>query len=155
MYRSYEQLGIDENQEQRKDVLQVRELQNSQEKRDLIATTRVVCVDIYADWCEPCKQTAPDYALIASNYSNSNCAVVKQQLDRMDAQERNSIHGIPVFQFFVEGKKVDEIVGADIQKVDEYLRKYTTKETSSLSQSGVYTRNSIRQNRSNIPRMDQ
>ena len=80
-------------------------------------------VDFYADWCGPCKQTAPEYSRVAATYSKPGvCAVAKYNLDKIDPSEKGNIHGIPVFQFFVNGKQVDEIVGADIPRVEETLK---------------------------------
>jgi thiol-disulfide isomerase/thioredoxin len=121
MYASYGDLG---NKEQpNRDVMNVLELANVDHKRQLIQNNRVVVVDIYADWCGPCKQTAPDYATIATEYTRpGECAIVKYNYDKLDPSERSRIHGIPVFQFFVEGKQVDEVVGADIDAVKVKLR---------------------------------
>ena len=153
MYKSYEELG---NQpEKNRDVMNVLELSNTQHKQHIISTNRVVVIDIYADWCGPCKQTAPDYAVIASTFSRpGECAVVKYNYDRWDQSERVNIHGIPVFQFFVEGKQVDEVVGADIDAVKVKLSDILQSINSRVRQveSGPnYSKNSIRNNRNNIP----
>jgi len=165
MYASYGDLG---NKEQpNRDVMNVLELANIDHKRQLIQNNRVVVVDIYADWCGPCKQTAPDYATIATEYTRpGECAIVKYNYDKLDPSEKSRIHGIPVFQFFVEGKQVDEVVGADIdavkvklrdilqstnnrQRVSQNIPNYNTQ---SDGQNGPnYNRNSIRNTRNGIP----
>jgi thioredoxin 1 len=160
MYKSYDQLGA--QPEPNRDILDVLEVANGQHKRHIIANHNVVCVDIYADWCGPCKQTAPEYSRVAATYSKPGvCAVVKYNLDKVDPSERGNIHGIPVFQFFVNGKQVDEIVGADIPRVEETLKnllqggaRVQQQPVEDLTKGPMYNRNTIRNNRSQMPQMD-
>jgi thioredoxin 1 len=161
MYKSYDQLGV--QPEPDRDVLEVLEIANVQHKKHILSNHNVVCVDIYADWCGPCKQTAPEYSLVAAKYSKPGvCAVVKYNLDKMDPSEKNRIHGIPVFQFFVNGQQIDEIVGADIPRVEEKLKtilqggvpRPQQQQVEDLTKGPVYNRNSIRHNRSQMPQMD-
>jgi thioredoxin 1 len=158
MYRNYDQLGV--QPEPDRDVLDVVEIANTQHKKHIISNHNVVCVDIYADWCGPCKQTAPEYSRIAATYSKpGTCAVVKYNLDKMDPPEKAKIHGIPVFQFFVNGHQVDEIVGADIPAVEEKLKSFLQgkfpMQQQQQQQGPIYNRNSIRNNRSQMPNMEQ
>lgn len=156
MYKNYGDLGNDEPRN--RDVMNVLELSNAEHKRQIIQNNRVVVVDIYADWCGPCKQTAPDYATIASEYSRpGECAVVKYNYDKVDPSERSRIHGIPVFQFFVEGQQVDEVVGADIDAVKVKLgdilktRNNRVGHVESGQDGPQFNRNSIRNTRNNVP----
>lgn len=160
MYRSYDQLGV--QPEPYRDILEVVEVANTQHKKHIIANNSVVCVDIYADWCGPCKQTAPDYSRVAANYSKPGvCAVVKYNLDKMEQPEKGTIHGIPVFQFFVNGQQVDEIIGADIPAVEEKLKsllqggqRQQQQQVQDLTKGPGHNRNSIRTSRSQMPLMD-
>lgn len=161
MYKSYDQLGA--QPEPDRDVMEVLELANPQHKKHIISTHRVVCIDIYADWCGPCKQTAPAYALVASNYSKlGHCAVVKYNLDKMNPAEKANIHGIPVFEFYVDGKQVDQIVGADIPQVEDKLKallqggsqRQQMPTVEDLTKGPIHSRNSIRNNRAQMPQMD-
>ena len=160
MYKSYDQLGAQPTPD--RDLMDVLELSNSQHKKHILSTHRIVCIDIYADWCGPCKQTAPDYSLIASKYSKPNyCAVVKYNLEKMLPIEKANIHGIPVFEFYVDGKQVDQIVGADIPKVEEKLKNLLQGDSKNQQfpsvedlTGPVYNRNSIRNNRIHVPQTD-
>lgn len=152
MYKNYGDLGNDEPRN--RDVMNVLELANVDHKRQIIGSNRVVVVDIYADWCGPCKQTAPDYATIASEYSSpGECAIVKYNYDKVDPSERSRIHGIPVFQFFFEGRQVDEVVGADIDAVKVKLTDILKKGrvTESGQDGPQFNRNSIRNTRNSVP----
>lgn len=161
MYASYQQLGV--QQEPNRDVMNILEVDENT-KKGLISSHQLVCVDIYADWCGPCKQTAPDYAVLSSTFGRQGqCAVVKQNYDKMVGPEKGRIKGIPTFQFFMNGNLVDEVVGGDINAVEEKLKKYSAGLANSLPQvresgpgvSGpLYTKNSIRSSRTQIPQMD-
>lgn len=157
MYRSYDQLGA--QPDPNRDVMDVLELANIQHKKHILSTHHVVCIDIYADWCGPCTQTAPNYALLASTYSKPGlCAVVKYNLDKIHPSEKANIHGIPVFQFYLDGNQVDEIVGADIPGVEEKLKFLlqggNSERKVSATPTGPNTRNSIRNSRTNMPSID-
>jgi len=161
MYKSYDQLGA--QPDPNRDILEVTELADFNHKKHILSTNRVVCIDIYADWCGPCKQTAPAYALVASTYSNpGHCAVVKYNWDKMPPNERANIQGIPIFEFYVEGKKMDQIVGADIPQVEEKLKfflqggsqRFMPPQVEDLTKGPVYNRNSIRNTRAQMPQMD-
>ena len=163
MYASYDQLGT--QQEPNRDVMNILEVDENT-KKNLISSHQLVCVDIYADWCGPCKQTAPEYAVLASTFgSQGKCAVVKQNYDKMVGPEKGQFKGIPTFQFFMNGKLVDDVIGGDINAVEEKLKKYTTalsnshslpqvRETGPGMSGPLYTKNSIRSSRTQIPHMD-
>lgn len=161
MYKNYDELGA--QPDMNKDILDVVEVQNSQHKNHIIRTNRIVCLEIYADWCGPCKQTASSYSIVASNYSKPNfCAVVKYNFEKMEPAEKTNIHGIPVFEFFVNGNKIGEIVGANIEEVETKLKGLVQQENNQFSNTQsedvyrgpAHTRNSIRNSRSQIPQMD-
>ena len=161
MYASYDQLGT--QQEPNRDVMNILEVDDNA-KKALVSSHKLVCVDIYADWCGPCKQTAPEYAVLASTFGRQGqCAVVKQNYDKMVGPEKSRITGIPTFQFFVNGTLVDDVIGGDINAVEDKLKKYSAGLANSLPQvretgpgmSGpLYTKNSIRSSRTQIPQMD-
>jgi thiol-disulfide isomerase/thioredoxin len=151
MYKNYSELGtqISEN----KDMYSVMELSSSENKRNIIQNNRLVCVDIYADWCGPCKVISPDYSVLADMYNkNGTCLLVKEKLDLKLTQDVGSI---PLFLFYLDGRKVDEVVGGDLNSVEEKLKKYLQYLNNNSSgpiydtvtgsnQGPQYGRNSIR-----------
>lgn len=124
-YKSYEELGVGD--ETGKDQYSVVSIENEQEKNDLVMQNRFVCVEVYADWCGPCKQIAPDYSMLANKYSKKGFVLVKELYDK---KLSSGIQGVPTFRFFVDGKETDQVVGADLQEVDgkitEILSSYSS-----------------------------
>jgi len=119
MYRSFQELGDDEEQHAPQQSYSLIEIQDAEHKELIRRKNLIVCVDIYADWCQPCKDIEPRYADIASRFElRDTCAVVKENLDKRITPD---ITGVPTFQFFRNGNLVDQIVGADIEKVEKTL----------------------------------
>ena len=92
-----------------------------------------MCVDIYADWCGPCIQTAPAYSVLATKYNKPGmCAMVKLNWNNISQEERTAINGIPLFLFYVNGE-VDNnytVIGADLQQVENNLKKILENESN-------------------------
>lgn len=162
MYKNYSELGVQESSSsfssggggQEKQEKNVLEIMSEQQRMQILAQNRVVCIDIYADWCGPCKKTAPAYATIANNYSRpGECAVVKYNLDNIPAEKKQMINGIPLFQFYVDRKMVDTVIGADMAKIEEKLQMYIgQKRDNGTNASGpIYNKNSIRSYRTPDP----
>jgi len=123
MYKSYSELGV--APEQNVDLYSVVELAHAEHKQQVLAQNLLTLVNIHAEWCGPCKQTAPNYSLLASQFHTpGRVAIVKYNYDKLDPQEKANIHGIPVYQFYIQGRKIDEVVGADLNQVEEKLKNY-------------------------------
>jgi thioredoxin 1 len=148
MYKSYSELGP--RPEENRDQYSVLELKSSEERAKLISTCRVVCVDIYAEWCGPCKQTAPAYSMLAKKYEKTDmCALVKLNWDKISADERQKITGIPLFLFYVDGQLVDNVIGADLDEVEKKVKACleTISSGPNVSRGPQHTRNTIRSHR--------
>jgi thioredoxin 1 len=151
MYKSYSELGA--QPEQNRDLYSVLQISNAQHKEQLINQNRVVCVNIYADWCGPCKQTAPEYSIMAQTYTKPGlCAIVKENWDK----KITTVGGIPTYQIFLDGQQVDQVVGADLKEVETKLTRYLQSVTNNstpnygehnnleTSSGPAYGRNTIR-----------
>lgn len=133
MYKSYSELGA--QPEQNRDLYSILEIQHGQHKGQLLTQNRVVVVDVYADWCGPCKQTAPDYAMLAKKYNkDGECLLVKENLDK----KLTKVEGIPTFQYFVNGRQVDQTVGADLPEVESKIQAILGRVNSQPQQNSSY-----------------
>ena len=79
---------------------------------DAIADNRVVLVDFWATWCEPCKSMAPDLALVARE-SDDDVLIAKVDVDKQRTLvERFGIQSMPTILTFHEGELRGRYTGA-------------------------------------------
>ena len=70
-----------------------------------------VFVDFYADWCGPCRISAPIIEELSEEVKDVK--FVKVNVDQnQDLAQQYGIFSIPTFMIFKNGKKVHEFVGA-------------------------------------------
>jgi len=63
-------------------------------------------VDIYADWCPPCKAIAPTISLLSELFKDTNIRIGKMNCDYNDVDKGLFPEdGIPNIKFFTNGKK--------------------------------------------------
>ncbi|ORY80418.1 thioredoxin-like protein, partial [Protomyces lactucae-debilis] len=73
----------------------------------------LLVVDFHAEWCGPCKQISPIFNALATKHASSRVVFAKCDVDRVrDVAQICGITAMPTFQFYCNGKKVDEIKGA-------------------------------------------
>ena len=71
-----------------------------------------VLVDLYADWCGPCKMMGPVVAEMAEKY-DGKIKVGKLNVDDDGAvAQKYGVASIPTFLFFQGGKVVETAIGA-------------------------------------------
>jgi thioredoxin 1 len=73
---------------------------------------KVVLVDMWAEWCGPCKMMEPVLEQIAEEYSEK-LKVVKLNIDQnQDTPLKFSVMNIPTLILFRNGKEIDRVIGA-------------------------------------------
>jgi thioredoxin 1 len=73
---------------------------------------KLVIVDMWAEWCGPCKMMEPVLEEIAEEFSDK-LKVVKLNIDQnQDTPLKFSVMNIPTLIFFRDGKEVDRVIGA-------------------------------------------
>ncbi|XP_028843929.1 thioredoxin-like [Denticeps clupeoides] len=76
------------------------------------AGNKLVVVDFTASWCGPCRMIAPVFKKLSEDIKD----VVFLKVDVDDAQDVSAeceIRSMPTFQFYKNGKKIDEFSGAN------------------------------------------
>jgi len=97
----------------------VPQILRKEDKDYLIQNNKVVVVDVYADWCGPCKIVSPLFAALFPKYNiPSICALAKENVD---LKLSPSVQVVPTFQFFVYGNLDSVISGADIALVENKI----------------------------------
>ncbi|ODA77873.1 hypothetical protein RJ55_06476 [Drechmeria coniospora] len=93
----------------------VHDVKSSDEFQKAVSNNPNVIVDCFAAWCGPCKTIAP----ILSKYSDQaefkdRVHFVKFDVDEVPAvTQALGVRAMPTFFFFKDGKRVDEVVGAN------------------------------------------
>ncbi|PJC37519.1 thioredoxin [Candidatus Peregrinibacteria bacterium CG_4_9_14_0_2_um_filter_53_11] len=70
-----------------------------------------VVIDMYADWCGPCKMMAPIYDELAAKHEG------KVKMGKLNVDENNQtpemfgVTGIPTIVFLKDGQPVGQVVG--------------------------------------------
>lgn len=82
-------------------------------EKDVINHEGVVFVDMYADWCGPCKLTEPIIEELSENPRYKDVQFVKVDIDADNAlASQYGVMSIPTFMIFKNGKMVSQFVGA-------------------------------------------
>jgi thioredoxin 1 len=92
-------------------------IESREQFSDVIEQYPVVLVDLYADWCGPCKMLEPTIETLAAD---SDAAVAKVDVDaHQDIAREYNVQGVPTLLLFAEGDLSERVVGV---KDEETLR---------------------------------
>lgn len=102
------------------------EITESNFENEVLKSDKPVLIDIWAEWCGPCRMVAPIVEEIAKEY-DGKIKVGKLDVDANPAVSMQyGIRSIPTLLIFKSGKVVDQIIGAVpkrniVQKLEKYL----------------------------------
>jgi len=93
-------------------------------------------VDFWAPWCGPCMMVSPIYDKLAGEYENFKFCKINVD-ENPETATKYQVISIPMQMFFVDGKKVDELLGAVPEqiirsKVGEVIQRFPTDERGRL-----------------------
>lgn len=97
---------------------------DSKRLETVIKTGNLSILDVFADWCQPCKYVAPKFLELSKDFPSVQ--FMKVDLEDLDLHQKNvfSITALPTFLIFREGKILEKIMGANVREVAEKLKKY-------------------------------
>ncbi|MDN7127535.1 thioredoxin [Pseudidiomarina sp. 1APR75-15] len=75
--------------------------------------SKLIIVDFWADWCEPCKQLMPVLEKLAAEYSDRVTLVKIDCDEQQQLAAQFGIRSLPTVAFFKEGQPVDGFAGVE------------------------------------------
>lgn len=110
-------------------------LQNFQQVLLEGSKEKLVIIDFWADWCEPCKQLMPVLEKLAGEYNDQ---VILAKINCDDQQElamQFGIRSLPTVAFFKNGEPVDSFGGVKTEgEIREILNKHLPSPSDNLIQ---------------------
>lgn len=129
-YRTYKDLGNipDQNSEKtyKCEVITTRD-----QKQQILQANKLVLIDIYGDWCHPCKVVEPVFNQMAQKYNNPGKVYLCKE--DVDAELSPNCTAVPMFSFYVNGTIVKNIAGGDMKQVEESLLNLIAGTTNEMS----------------------
>lgn len=125
-YKTFSTMSKDDNFPDPETMANVPRISSLEERKALIHSNKVVVIDNYTDWCNPCKQCAPQFAVLSQKYSVPGlCVMAKENVDDKHGEWPVPIRGVPCFHFYVNGRFQDEmtVTGADMGTLEQTLKR--------------------------------
>ena len=103
--------------------------------REVLFSAVPVVVDVYADWCGPCRALAPVLDRLAAHYSGRVRFVKVNADEEQDLVSYYRVEGLPTLLLFRDGQLVDRVVGlADMRAIAAKIETLTATTTAVHSQ---------------------
>ncbi|MCJ1451299.1 hypothetical protein MMC28_001635 [Mycoblastus sanguinarius] len=98
----------------------------------LLQSSKIVVTDFWADWCGPCKTIAPIYEQLSEQLSRPNLITfAKVNTERQqDVAHTYGVTALPTFIIFKKGEVVENIRGADRNKLSAAVKKLAAEADS-------------------------
>jgi thioredoxin 1 len=83
---------------------------------EVIDSGKVTVVDLWAEWCGPCKMMTPVVEELSKEYDGRAVIGKLNVDDNPEVPTQYNVRGIPTFLLFKNGELKDKIVGAQTKK---------------------------------------
>ena len=95
-----------------------------EQKKRILESNRLVLIDVYGSWCQPCTMIAPMFVELIRKYKhlvNNGVYLCKEDVDKRLTEDCTAV---PMFCFYLDGVKIDHINGGNMKDVEDKLLKY-------------------------------
>ncbi|OLL26785.1 Thioredoxin-1, partial [Neolecta irregularis DAH-3] len=96
---------------------------STQSFKEHISKDQYTIVDFYANWCAPCKAIAPILVRLSNTYASIKFLKVDVD-EQSEVAAEEKIKAMPTFVVYRNGQRVDELVGANQDKLEKLVIKY-------------------------------
>lgn len=123
-FRSYEDSYVNPTEKENIEKITFN-IENKEVFQEILKRYEIVFVDVWANFCAPCKMFAPMYDKLALQYkTNFEQKQIIFLKDCIDDENIESIHGgnikaVPTFFIYLHGKLIGTILGVNVQKMTE------------------------------------
>src|SRR5215510_10948903 len=103
-------------------------------EREVLRAELPVLVDLYADWCQPCKQLAPILEQIATELTGK-LKIVRVDVEKSPLLARSfRVQSIPMLVLIAQGRPVDQVIGlVDKKTLLEMVQPYLPAATDEVA----------------------
>jgi thioredoxin 1 len=100
------------------------EISDTLEYSDILRENRFVVIDIYADWCAPCKKIEPEFANLEKNEEFTQVKFIKIHIENMDDMCLNfeTPTSIPSFYLIRDGSLVETLKGTNMENLKQSIK---------------------------------
>jgi thioredoxin 1 len=100
------------------------EVTDSLEFSDILRENKFFVLDIFADWCAPCKKIEPEFASLEKNEEFTLVKFVKINIENMDDMclDFETPKTIPSFYLFRDGSLVETLKGTNMDNLKVAIR---------------------------------
>jgi thioredoxin 1 len=97
----------------------VPEIRSKEHKKEFVNKHKVCVIDVFADWCGPCKIVEPEFKRLFKEYHIEGvCGIAKEDVEKGLSP---NVHVVPSFMFYVDGNFEGLLTGADISLIERKL----------------------------------
>jgi len=93
----------------------MREITKSQFKKEVLNRQGKVVVDVYADWCSPCKLLKPVLDKLSSSYDGIDFFQLDGESES-DIVSEYKVSSLPTILIFKDGELVKKLIGLQNEK---------------------------------------
>ncbi|MCK6692180.1 MAG: thioredoxin [Thermoanaerobaculia bacterium] len=92
------------------------EFTDSNFQQEVLQSDKVTLIDLWAEWCGPCRMMSPVVEELANEYKDRVVVGKLNVDDNPEVPTNYNVRGIPTFLLFKNGELKEKIVGAQTKK---------------------------------------